>query len=361
MECRSVRKTCGRKSCRAKRGFTLVELLVVIAIIGILVALLLPAIQAAREAARRTQCTNNLKQIGLAMHNHMSARNTFPYGAEQESAGCCGQKAFSGWSREIMPYSEDDALRLLYNPDQSIEHASSQQYRETQVPMYTCPSDFPMELITPENGPGTGVQFMTSSYKANAGRTDGFTTFYQIEDMPSGSGTGSPAQASSPIHKGWRGPVHSQVVEGGNTGGRYVLRPETMKDIVDGASKTLLVAESTNRHPPRRPAWAYTFGTYAMAQTVNQDRALWGDYDRCTAVGESTTLNIANSGKSGRVCKGSWGSGHPSGMNAVRCDGSATFIAWDVDLFTFAAMGSIDGGEGEFDTQSGPPTPAPRP
>ena len=129
-------------------GFTLVELLVVIAIIGILVALLLPAIQAAREAARRTQCQNNLKQIGLACLNYESSRKSLPPGVEQDLAG----KYFSGWTHHIMPYAEDEALHRIYNGRVTVSDATdlgAKQFRETFIPMYHCPSDVPHELAVP--------------------------------------------------------------------------------------------------------------------------------------------------------------------------------------------------------------------
>jgi len=128
-------------------AFTLVELLVVIAIIGILVALLLPAIQAAREAARRSQCASNLKQIALAMLNHHDAKKTFPPGNVMSGTGIGAASYFNGWTTEIMPYAEDPALKSLYNPTIDISRSTDQfvrQFRETQVPLYTCPSDFPM-------------------------------------------------------------------------------------------------------------------------------------------------------------------------------------------------------------------------
>jgi prepilin-type N-terminal cleavage/methylation domain-containing protein len=342
----------------AARGFTLVELLVVIAIIGILVALLLPAIQAAREAARRAQCANNLKNMGIACHNHLTAKGVFPYGAELVNVNCCGNDTYSGWSREIMPYAEDQALRDLYNAERFSVTSSEPavvQYRQTRIPLYTCPSDLPMELVVPAHGAATSasIEFMTSSYKANAGRTDGFTTWYLYEDLPPSSGTGHSAVPRSPIHKGWRGPIHAQM-RPKNKGGSdvpanfYELRKEKMKDITDGASKTILIAESTNVHPPRRPFWAYTFGTMVMAQTVNQERTFMMDTPKCEALGEvGGSVGGPTSGKSGRVCKGGWGSHHPSGMNAVLCDGSVNFIPFDIDLNVFAAMGSIAAGENE--------------
>ncbi len=87
-------------------GFTLVELLVVIAIIGILVALLLPAVQAAREAGRRTQCTNNLKQMGLALHNHHDSLRRFPPGGDRSPVGGYGPS----WMVHILPYIEQNSL-----------------------------------------------------------------------------------------------------------------------------------------------------------------------------------------------------------------------------------------------------------
>src|SRR5215218_10350400 len=149
--------------CKMKAGrtaFTLVELLVVIAIIGILVALLLPAVQAAREAARRTQCANNLRQIGIALLNYESARVKLPAGSVQNVAYTSGAspfKVYTGWTREIMPYAEDTALHALY-PDPSIpvyyggnnptdaNGKAMKRFRETHVPMYHCPSDYQSEV-----------------------------------------------------------------------------------------------------------------------------------------------------------------------------------------------------------------------
>src|ERR1700759_3805466 len=92
---------------RRRSGFTLIELLVVIAIIAVLIALLLPAVQAAREAARRMQCVNNLKQIGLAMHDYQSSNNSLPYGMK----GCC----WGTWLIPILPYIEQQALFNSWN------------------------------------------------------------------------------------------------------------------------------------------------------------------------------------------------------------------------------------------------------
>jgi prepilin-type N-terminal cleavage/methylation domain-containing protein len=351
-------------------GFTLVELLVVIAIIGILVALLLPAIQAAREAARRSQCSNNLRQIALALLNHESAKKTFPAGAIQNIAYSSSANPFevySGWTREIMPFAEDPALHDLYpDPSLPVYHGGNnpgddngkamKEYRESHVALYTCPSDAPSEILIPAYGPLTAStkndditdaaadvnrsapRYRTGSYRGNAGRTDGFVTWYLIE----------PA-ANPGVPLGWRGPLHAVISKNGTqpAGAWGAMRPEGLKGFTDGTSKTLLAAESTNRYGRRRSFWAYTFGTFIMAQTVAQPRVFSGDYFECAALGEVATKNLPTSGTAGRVCKGGWFSNHSGGMNGVMCDGSGQWISFDMDLNAFAAMGSMAGGEDE--------------
>ncbi|BBO36019.1 DUF1559 domain-containing protein [Lacipirellula parvula] len=125
----------------AKNGFTLVELLVVIAIIGVLVALLLPAVQAAREAARRSQCQNNLKQVGLALSNHESAMKIFPTGGTHVGPDIASfstngkvngpDKQGLGWAFQILPYMEQGAVRNL---------TTTAQIASVYISMYNCPS-----------------------------------------------------------------------------------------------------------------------------------------------------------------------------------------------------------------------------
>ena len=131
---------------RSRRGFTLIELLVVIAIIAVLIALLLPAVQAAREAARRMQCVNNLKQIGLAMHNYQSSNNTLPYGAR----ACCQ----GTWLVPVLPFLEQTALYNSWNSfgnnsglrgyvDSYFRYsgAANTTVTTTRISAYYCPSD----------------------------------------------------------------------------------------------------------------------------------------------------------------------------------------------------------------------------
>jgi prepilin-type N-terminal cleavage/methylation domain-containing protein/prepilin-type processing-associated H-X9-DG protein len=344
---------------RKSQGFTLVELLVVIAIIGVLVALLLPAIQAAREAARRSQCANNIKQIGLACLNYESARKVLPPGVATEDT-TVGSAPYTGWTREIMAYAENSALKELYktkvggaNTSIVANDPGAKAFRESPAEMYTCPSDFPMELAFPQSGPGTGVQFYPGSYRGNAGRGDGDVTWYLWEGIPAQGTVGA-----SGIHDGWRGPLHTVLRDGGKhimairpTEPLLWLKQEPLKAITDGTTKTLLVAESTNVFAPRRTFWAYTYGNAVLSQPTPFAPTLYGDWCRCANAGQGSTASAAACppsggtgavyGSSNRSCMSGWFSGHPSGMNAGMCDGSVDFVSWDIDLDAFIVMGSV--------------------
>ena len=165
-------------SCRRK-GFTLVELLVVIAIIGILIALLLPAVQAAREAARRIQCANHFKQIGVALHNYHASKRLFPPGQifwQYDQAASCGPKPTPnyfgwGWSTFIMPYIGEQAVydQINFEPPGSAPHCCDYvqpcNYKAmgTRIDTYLCPSDPQDEriLITRAmtNGPSVNEDY----------------------------------------------------------------------------------------------------------------------------------------------------------------------------------------------------------
>ncbi len=306
-------------------GFTLVELLVVIAIIGVLVALLLPAVQAAREAARRMQCTNNLKQMGLALQNYHSAKNEFPPGALIEGA-CCDEPSKTGWSIEILPYMENQNLYELLDPNETIGHANNKQLRESIAPGYACPSDLPQELLVPQSGVAGGWQdrreFRTGSYRANTGRVKGKQTWYLAEELRNGVG-------DDLVPRGWRGPMHLT--------GYIDLEEESIRNIEDGTSNTLMVGEHTTiTNPQRRTFWAYTWGGYAMSQAWNDPRMFLGDYDKCQT--------LSGSGAN-RVCMAMWYSFHPGSVNFLRCDGSVATIQRDIDLEVFGSLCSIGGGE----------------
>src|SRR5258706_15408995 len=156
-------------------GFTLVELLVVIAIIGVLVALLLPAVQSAREAARRIQCTNKLKQLALAAHNIHDSTNAFPSGHRVTYDGS-NQVYYMNWGIKLLPYIEQPALFNQYDDTVPNNHINNKFVRESKVDAYICPAELrPARLLTPETQAPTGgggtIQFVTSSYRGMAGVT----------------------------------------------------------------------------------------------------------------------------------------------------------------------------------------------
>ncbi len=129
----------GGSRMRVRLGFTLIELLVVIAIIGVLIALLLPAVQAAREAARRAQCTNNLKQLGLALHNYNSSKNVFPYGANQYN-----NTQGANWVISILPDMEQQSLYNAFNSSLYTSTANGMLQNTTVTQsIHQCP-DLPV-------------------------------------------------------------------------------------------------------------------------------------------------------------------------------------------------------------------------
>jgi prepilin-type N-terminal cleavage/methylation domain-containing protein/prepilin-type processing-associated H-X9-DG protein len=165
---------------QSRRGFTLIELLVVIAIIAVLIALLLPAVQSAREAARRAQCTNNLKQIGLAMHNYHTAYDSFPIGVSasvntwNSSNGCSANVTWDGWSVHsmLLPYLEAtpvfNAINFAFDP--LVCNSGQFQYTayQTTIPGFLCPSD-------PWSGKKTGF---INNYCGSIGTTIGVVQNY---------------------------------------------------------------------------------------------------------------------------------------------------------------------------------------
>jgi hypothetical protein len=290
--------------------------------------------------------------MGLATLNYESAQKELPPGViKNNPSGNTSGDFYSGWSREIMAYAEDEALKSVYDPRLPITSPDLKvkQFRETYVPTYQCPSDMPSELVVPNSGPaGPGaanLPFRVSSYRGCAGRTDGYTTWDLYEDMPRVGEV-----KASGIHRGWRGPLYALIAKTVQIpAGANVLEPCMLKHVTDGASKTMLVGESvTIDDPSRRAFWAYTYAQYVMSQTSTQARNISGVYATCPVDGGGAP-DSPTYGTGGRVCKRAWWSYHPSGMNHVLCDGSGGFLSFDIDMNLFAALGSIGGGDSEFD------------
>ncbi len=178
--------------CRARAaGFTLVELLVVIAIIGVLVALLLPAVQAAREAARRMSCSNNLKQLGIAVHNYHDTTQNFPIsiGPWPEGSSYTAERNGKGWIVSILPQMEQmplfEALSIGFvgdfNSGGGIMRAECRNAMKTQVPALYCPSDPDSKKNRTDRTQWSGIEVALTSYKGVLGnnRMGGSSSIHQ--------------------------------------------------------------------------------------------------------------------------------------------------------------------------------------
>jgi prepilin-type N-terminal cleavage/methylation domain-containing protein len=250
-----------------RRAFTLVELLVVIAIIGVLVALLLPAVQQAREAARRMSCTNNLKQIGIALHNHHDVKLNFPPGGMQTGAN--GTPCYTTWTIEILPFMEQQAIYQQYRQDllntDAINYAIIGQQR--MVP-YECPSDpVRFKLEPPASGPDTSRPWRHGSYRAVSGicgnpLSYGAWDTFEPQLWPNNA-----------FDRAWRGVLHAtssayngvtaQIVTANGGSTSQLGGPERMQNITDGTSNTLMAGENTFIDVTRRGTfWAYSYASY---------------------------------------------------------------------------------------------------
>jgi prepilin-type N-terminal cleavage/methylation domain-containing protein len=315
----------------ARRGFTLVELLVVIAIIGVLVAILLPAVQAAREAGRRTQCLNNLKQIGLAFNNHLDVQKHYPSGGWGWNWAGDPDRGYSvrqpgGWMYNILPYMEEQGLHDLGKGLQegSVQKKTlARQVVQTPLAWATCPSRravdiFPVTWSGISSSPGINIQpplpeAARADYSANASDR-GNNEF--------GGGPGSYSQGDG--NYSW--------ADTSCPGGRQVLcgisferSTITFKDVRDGVSKTYFVGEKyLNR---------LKYGTGSDAA----DNEFWNvGYDNDmykTAVREpASDGQVLNAQGVPQDDSNRYGSSHEQAFHVVMGDGAVKRIPYEVDL-----------------------------
>ncbi len=339
-------------SSRLRRsGFTLVELLVVIAIIGVLVGLLLPAVQAAREAARRMQCSNNLKQIGLALHNYESAYKVLPFG---KGASYLGAPIYARWSQHamILPYIEQSALyntidfrfppdtpgmggvipfMPAYTNSTGVNAASSR----TPVPGFFCPSD-----VSPSD-----VWQAQNNYVGNQGGW-----LCDRSDQPGEATDVSPSETQ--------------------TGVFYYLSKVKFSGVTDGLSNTIFFSEKIRgQGTPNARTDAFVIphqntldATFAACSNINTLTAtpLTSKYgyswvmgeNCCTQYNHVATPNSHTCGGTGfpgsmtnMAMQVSAASRHTGGVQCMLGDGSVRFVTSSVDLNVWRAVGSRATGE----------------
>jgi prepilin-type N-terminal cleavage/methylation domain-containing protein len=341
-----LRHTSGRNRRRVASAFTLVELLVVIAIIGVLIALLLPAIQAAREAARRSQCTNNLRQLGIALQNYHSANNRFPPGnlghrnpqdvtkpRAVNNPGAAGFVPFTPHMVFMLPYLEESARFNLYNRDIDWNKQPLDVLRQLRSPLptYQCPSDEGQIMLeTAGGGDGTNSQSFDDhkgSYGVNWGQWEYLDQFDQsVLGQPSNINT-LDDNRRAPFAVGW--------------GARIA-------QITDGTSNTFAMLEmlQTPSEPGavdrRGRIWNHVPGCYQIT-TRHPPNSQEMDVSVCVDMPEkglpcrnSPTENLMRLAARSR---------HPGGVHANMCDGSAHFVTDGIDEMVYKGLSSLDGGE----------------
>ncbi len=293
---------------RRHRGFTLIELLVVIAIIAILVALLLPAVQQAREAARRTQCKNHLKQIGLAMHNYHDVHTMFPpgwIGVQSGQPYVHGSSGF-GWATMILPMLEQPALFNQMNFNAAVNHASNAVGRDSHVPGFRCPSDpsFAFWDIAQAGSPGTILaRLPTANYVGSFGTTE----LDNCATIPAGgSCTGN--------------------------GLFYHNSSLSFRDIQDGASTTLMAGErKTNANLGWHSTW--------IGSVPNGEES----FIRILGVSDHTPNHPGTHFDD-------FSSHHVGGGHFLMSDGAVRFISTSVSERNYKSIATINGSEiiGDF-------------
>lgn len=223
-------------SLRSKPGFTLVELLVVIAIIGVLVALLLPAVQSAREAARRMQCTNNAKQMGLALHNFHDTKLAFPAADEELGNAPALTPVWNvSWTPHILPYIEQQAVFQIYRFDRTWDDATTNAAVggpiRTKIKGFLCPSA-PNQSTRPFNSDRGNIDYAATTERL----------------YPNPFLNAAQASAVSQADPNFIGVLGHDVVKAVGTNPSIVRANRRMATITDGTSNTFLIAECAGRN-----------------------------------------------------------------------------------------------------------------
>lgn len=326
-----------------KRAFTLVELLVVIAIIGMLVGLLLPAVQQARESARRMQCSNKLHQISLGIINYESANRGFPYGCYSWTDQC-DAKRWNGsekrwyedhnWYSYIMAYIDQTAIHMSIDFNYMMSHATNHTARTTKCATFACPSD-----IGQVENEWSHINWakLRSNYVCNWGNTN----YGQTSIGSPGNSANLDSDNYDPNNQSFRGAPF------------VPKRKNPVSLIKDGLSNTLMTSE-TLVLPPTGSAWGGPISEVSVSvggQTFNGFRT------PNSQVGDSVTQAPSNDicAQNGIPAPQKIGdrmsqiltarSHHPGGVNAARCDGSVNFCNNSVSVFVWQSLSSAAGSE----------------
>jgi prepilin-type N-terminal cleavage/methylation domain-containing protein/prepilin-type processing-associated H-X9-DG protein len=310
---------------RSPHGFTLIELLVVIAIIGVLVSLLLPAVQKVREAANRASCQNNLKQLGLALQNYHTSNRCFPPGRTK-----VGSQDYHGWIAYILPYIEQDNLARQIDLNLPYSDPKNVPAGVTHLTLLTCPSAPSKRDIS------SGA--MTDYSAANIYMSDA------IAMTQNWSGYTSQAQY---LNSGVLLRVTPAMIPGGDTTGNQI------SDINDGASNTIIVGECGGREDGWISGRLDDHGTFLVSTTAphtgrwinpNNELGIFG-FDLTTLTqgwpannpSPPCAINCTNARELYAF--------HPGGANTVFADGSVHFLNASTDLRILRALVTIRGGE----------------
>ena len=299
-----------------RKAFTLIELLVVIAIIAILIGLLLPAVQKVREAAARMQCQNNLKQLGLALHNYHDQHGYFPPGALRSPASGAVTSFFTkfgvttnnvrhSWAVFVLPFVEQGNVAALYNINADWASAANQQARETQMKVMICPST-----------PNGSNRFNEKTVNSLAIRAAG-------GDYAPNNGYGSGLEGAGLVD------VRVSQARGG------ILQVNTswsIPEIADGTSNTILLSEDAGR-PDR-----YQAGRLISAGT--QTDGGWADHDNEHVVHGFTADGVTSPGPCHTNCSNNneTYAFHQGGANHVMADGSVRFVSASMNIREFVKL-----------------------
>jgi prepilin-type N-terminal cleavage/methylation domain-containing protein/prepilin-type processing-associated H-X9-DG protein len=306
-------------------AFTLIELLVVIAIIGILIALLLPAVQAAREAARRLQCQNNLRQLGLAMINHENAHGFFSSGGwgwrwTGDPDRGVGKRQPAGWDYAILPFMELQAVHDLGSdgqPDVITEQQRDGALRRDQLPLavFNCPSRRAAQIYPRPKA----MEYYNGRQVSNAGAMD----------YAANAGDTNPRWYSGPTSIAAAATFNwNENGALGNTGISFARSEIRVSDIIDGTSNTYMLGEKYLRPENYADGWG-TADDFGMYEGCAYDTYRWCGEDR-------TPLQD----RLGFVNPNIFGSPHAFGCNMVLCDGSVRAISYSIQWQIHALLGN---------------------